>query len=69
MAEVFRSAGLTCDKVLEALAAVRGGQRVTSQTPGGTYEALEKYGRDLTAARRSRASSTRSSAATRRSAG
>ena len=31
------------------LAAVRGGQRVTSQTPEGTYEALEKYGRDLTA--------------------
>lgn len=29
--------------------AVRGGQRVTSQTPEGTYEALEKYGRDLTA--------------------
>jgi len=28
---------------------VRGGQRVTSQTPEGTYEALEKYGRDLTA--------------------
>ncbi len=37
------------DKLLEALAAVRGGQRVTSQTPEGTYEALEKYGRDLTA--------------------
>jgi ATP-dependent Clp protease ATP-binding subunit ClpB len=31
------------------VAAVRGGQRVTSQTPEGTYEALEKYGRDLTA--------------------
>src|SRR5215470_7340712 len=29
--------------------AVRGGQRVTSQNPEGTYEALEKYGRDLTA--------------------
>ena len=31
---------------------VRGGQRVTSQDPEGTYQALEKYGRDLTAARR-----------------
>ena len=49
VAEVFRSAGLTYDKLLEATAAVRGGQRVTSPTPEGTYEALEKYGRDLTA--------------------
>ena len=50
LAEVFRAAGLTRDKLLEAAAAVRGGQRVTSPTPEGTYEALEKYGRDLTAA-------------------
>jgi ATP-dependent Clp protease ATP-binding subunit ClpB len=49
VAEVFRSAGLTREKLLEAAAAVRGGQRVTSQNPEGTYEALEKYGRDLTA--------------------
>src|SRR5258708_26935075 len=49
LAEAFRAAGLTKDKLLEAAAAVRGGQRVTSQTPEGTYEALEKYGRDLTA--------------------
>jgi ATP-dependent Clp protease ATP-binding subunit ClpB len=49
VAEAFRAAGLTKDKLLEAAAAVRGGQRVTSQTPEGTYEALEKYGRDLTA--------------------
>jgi ATP-dependent Clp protease ATP-binding subunit ClpB len=49
VAETFRAAGLTRDKLLEAAAAVRGGQRVTSQTPEGTYEALEKYGRDLTA--------------------
>jgi ATP-dependent Clp protease ATP-binding subunit ClpB len=34
---------------LEAkIAAVRGGQRVTSQDPEGTYQALEKFGRDLT---------------------
>jgi len=49
VAETFRAAGLTKDKLLEALAAVRGRQRVTSPTPEGTYEALEKYGRDLTA--------------------
>jgi ATP-dependent Clp protease ATP-binding subunit ClpB len=48
VAEAFQAAGLTRDKLLEATAAVRGGQRVTSQTPEGTYEALEKYGRDLT---------------------
>ncbi len=34
--------------LLAALKAVRGGQRVTSQDPEGTYQALEKYGRDLT---------------------
>jgi len=49
VADALRSVGLTRDKLLEALAAVRGGQRVTSQAPEGTYEALEKYGRDLTA--------------------
>jgi ATP-dependent Clp protease ATP-binding subunit ClpB len=49
VAEALRSAGLTPEKLLEAVAAVRGGQRVTSPTPEGTYEALEKYGRDLTA--------------------
>ena len=49
VAEALRGAGLTKEKLLEATAAVRGGQRVTSQTPEGTYEALEKYGRDLTA--------------------
>jgi ATP-dependent Clp protease ATP-binding subunit ClpB len=49
VAEAFRAAGLSREKLLEAAAAVRGGQRVTSATPEGTYEALEKYGRDLTA--------------------
>jgi ATP-dependent Clp protease ATP-binding subunit ClpB len=39
---------LTRDKVLSALQQVRGNQRVTSQDPEGTYQALEKYGRDLT---------------------
>jgi ATP-dependent Clp protease ATP-binding subunit ClpB len=37
------------DALLEALKDVRGGQQVTSQDPEGTYQALEKYGRDLTA--------------------
>jgi ATP-dependent Clp protease ATP-binding subunit ClpB len=37
------------DALLAALADVRGGQRVTSQDPEGTYQALEKFGRDLTA--------------------
>ncbi|MCJ7733645.1 MAG: AAA family ATPase, partial [Anaerolineales bacterium] len=40
--------GLTKDAVLEALKEVRGSQRVTTQSPEGTYQALEKYGRDLT---------------------
>jgi ATP-dependent Clp protease ATP-binding subunit ClpB len=37
------------DRLLEALEQVRGGQKVTSQDPEGSYQALEKYGRDLTA--------------------
>ena len=41
--------GLTKDAVLKALAAVRGNQRVTTANPEGTYQSLEKYGRDLTA--------------------
>ncbi len=36
------------DRVLEALASVRGSQRVTDQNPEGKYQALERYGRDLT---------------------
>jgi ATP-dependent Clp protease ATP-binding subunit ClpB len=41
--------GATREAVLGALQSVRGGQRVTSATPEGTYQALDKYGRDLTA--------------------
>ncbi len=41
--------GLTKDAILKALANIRGTQRVTSQNPESTYQALEKYGRDLTA--------------------
>ena len=42
------SFGLTKDAILNALKSVRGSQRVTSQDPESTYQALEKYGRDLT---------------------
>ncbi|WP_358552265.1 ATP-dependent chaperone ClpB [Nonomuraea sp. NPDC049750] len=41
--------GLTRDRFLESLTAVRGNQRVTSAMPEVAYEALEKYGRDLVA--------------------
>ncbi len=44
--------GVTRDRVLEVLTEVRGAQRVTSATPEGAYEALEKYGRDLVTAAR-----------------
>ncbi len=44
----LKKLGLTRDKLLAALQSVRGNQRVTSQDPEGTYQALEKYGRDLT---------------------
>jgi len=44
----LKASGVSREKVLEALAAVRGNQRVTDQNPEGKYEALEKYGRDLT---------------------
>ena len=49
----LREQGLTRDGFLAALAAIRGNQRVTSATPEGSYEALEKYGRDLVIAARS----------------
>ena len=45
---VFKKLGLTKERLLAALQHVRGSQRVTSQDPEGTYQALEKYGRDLT---------------------
>ncbi|WP_279106325.1 ATP-dependent chaperone ClpB [Gordonia paraffinivorans] len=44
---VLTSHGVTRDAFLTALTKVRGNQRVTSATPEGAYEALEKYGRDL----------------------
>ncbi|MDE3241166.1 MAG: ATP-dependent chaperone ClpB [Nitrospirota bacterium] len=45
---IFRKLGLTRDRLLSSLQQVRGNQRITSQDPEGTYQALEKYGRDLT---------------------
>ena len=45
---ILREFGLTREKLLEAVKTVRGSQRVTSQNPEGTFQALEKYGRDLT---------------------
>jgi ATP-dependent Clp protease ATP-binding subunit ClpB len=45
--KLFRQFNITRDKVLQALTSIRGHQRVTSADPEGTYEALEKYGRDL----------------------
>ncbi len=46
--ELFSRSGLTRDTVLNALRQVRGSQQVNSENPEDTYEALEKYGRDLT---------------------
>jgi ATP-dependent Clp protease ATP-binding subunit ClpB len=45
---LFKELGLTRDRLLSALREVRGNQRVTTQNPEATYQALEKYGRDLT---------------------
>ncbi len=47
-AEVLRTLGVTRERVLEALTSVRGSQRVTDPNPENKYQALEKYGRDLT---------------------
>ncbi|MEX1117243.1 MAG: ATP-dependent chaperone ClpB [Terrimicrobiaceae bacterium] len=45
---ILKGAGLDHAKLMQALAAVRGNQRVTDQDPEGKYQTLEKYGRDLT---------------------
>ena len=45
---IFKKLGLTKERLLGALQQIRGSQRVTSQDPEGTYQSLEKYGRDLT---------------------
>jgi ATP-dependent Clp protease ATP-binding subunit ClpB len=48
VAQLLTGHGLSRDAVLRALQGIRGSQRVTSQNPEGTYQALERYGRDLT---------------------
>jgi ATP-dependent Clp protease ATP-binding subunit ClpB len=48
VATLLKENGITRDAVLRVLVEVRGTQRVTNQSPESTYQALEKYGRDLT---------------------
>jgi ATP-dependent Clp protease ATP-binding subunit ClpB len=50
--ELLTQYGATGKKLLDTFETTRGGQRVTSQDPEGTYKALEKYGTDFTAAAR-----------------
>jgi ATP-dependent Clp protease ATP-binding subunit ClpB len=53
--QLLKKTGASYEAILQALAGVRGSQRVTSQTPEATYASLEKYARDLTEqARRSK---------------
>ena len=47
-AEALKQRSVTRDRILEALTSVRGSQRVTDPNPENKYQALEKYGRDLT---------------------
>jgi len=46
--EILQQHGVTLNRIYEALTSIRGTQRVTDQNPEGKYQALEKYGRDLT---------------------
>jgi ATP-dependent Clp protease ATP-binding subunit ClpB len=46
--QLLKKLGASHEAILQALTGVRGSQRVTSQNPEATYEALEKYARDLT---------------------
>ncbi|MFM7641034.1 MAG: ATP-dependent chaperone ClpB [Cyanobium sp.] len=50
--QLLSQCGCNAEKLKQAVVAVRGSQKVTDQNPEGTYESLEKYGRDLTAAAR-----------------
>src|SRR5882724_2170078 len=47
-AKLLKEVDVTRDKIMQGLQQVRGSQRVTDQNPEGKYQALEKYGRDLT---------------------
>ncbi len=51
-AKVLAEHGVDSATIMEALSSIRGSQRVTSENPEATYQALEKYGRDLTDAAR-----------------
>src|SRR5207249_2569983 len=46
--KLLKDSGVTRDKLMQGLQQVRGSQRVTDQNPEGKFQALEKYGRDLT---------------------
>jgi len=46
--KILTDAGVTREKLLQVIAEVRGGRRVTSENPEATYEALKKYGIDFT---------------------
>ncbi|MEQ1729710.1 MAG: ATP-dependent chaperone ClpB [Vicinamibacterales bacterium] len=47
-AQLLKTQGITRDSIFQALTSVRGSARVTNENPEGTYQALERYGRDLT---------------------
>src|SRR4051794_4885267 len=47
-AQLLKAHGVTRDQIFQALTSVRGSARVTNENPEGTYQALERYGRDLT---------------------
>jgi ATP-dependent Clp protease ATP-binding subunit ClpB len=47
-AQLLKKQGIALDGVAQALKSIRGSQRVTTENPEGTYQALERYGRDLT---------------------
>ena len=46
--DIFKEFGITKERLLQALAPIRGNQRVTTDTPESTFDALNKYGTDLT---------------------
>ena len=50
--ELFKQFGITPEKFMQVLSAVRGNQRVTTDNPESTYDALKKYGQDLVEAAR-----------------
>jgi len=47
-AQLLKKQGVSLDAVAQALKSIRGSQRITNENPEGTYQALERYGRDLT---------------------